>query len=83
MFIVDGIKYNEQTPSLAEKLQFPEYLIRAWSRKGKIPFVKVGGRYWYNLEEVMKALIVTSPMPPNGTNSAEALKASDLDLDDL
>lgn len=56
-----GRKKPITTKELCELLNITEPTIIRWRNKGKIPFMRIGGSFRYDIEAVLKALEETKP----------------------
>jgi hypothetical protein len=54
----NGVEYDLKAAALAKKLNCCYQHIHLLARQGKIPFMKIGARYWFNEGQVLSALKV-------------------------
>lgn len=51
----DGIIYEHRTADVAKHFGVIPNTVQRWCRVRQIPFFRIGGRYWFNLQEVEKS----------------------------
>lgn len=54
----------------AEYLRISPHTLRAWLNQGRVPYVKLGGRVLFRLEDLM-ALVSSSLVMPTDTKEQE------------
>lgn len=76
----NGVEYTLQSKDLAARFNYTDARVRELSRQGKIPHIKIGRRFWYNLEQAQAAIVTSYP---STINVSEVSSVQPDDLEDL
>lgn len=73
----NGVEYTAQVKDVANKYGYTDAHVRELARNRAIPSIKVGRRYWFNLDKVESVLVYDNTTSDEVSNNSEPDQASE------
>lgn len=76
----NGVEYSSEVKDVAKKYNYTDAHVRELARNKQIPSVKVGRRYWFNMDEVENTLVQDNSSTPEASEAYSESNDYDEDL---